>query len=167
MAHGPTFVFPAAFTLVLNKSDYQILEERLFHDQLAIQTLLHTLTDGIMYGFKELLSAHEGSVFATSPTGMEAASTSEFNHVFSHTSSQVRIESRGLLFAFNSTTTASFDQWTDLVVNYFRSITTSAMYRHLVSHDTFHVRALCCHYCRFVLENVRQVILRIDLYPCV
>lgn len=133
----PIFVVPASFMFLLNTSDYRILSG----DQLVIQSLLNNITDATIHGFKQILSAHDGSVFAISPTGMEAAPNSVFSHVFGHISdlSQVRIEIRGLVFAFNSTAPVSFDQWADLTINYFRSQATSTVYRDLVSHATFSV----------------------------
>ncbi len=135
----PIFVVPVAFTFLVNSSDYQILSS----DQLVIQSLLNNITDSVIRGFQHFLSSHDSSVIAIPPAGMEAAPHSEFSRVFGHTSdhSQVRIESRGIVFAFNSTPPASLDEWTDLSITYFRSQATSTVYRDLVSHATFSVRS--------------------------
>lgn len=135
----PIFVVPVAFTFLVNSSDYQILSS----DQLVIRSLLNNITDSVIRGFKHFLSSQDGSVIAIPPAGIEAAPHSEFSRSFGHTSdhSQVRIESRGIVFAFNSTPPASLDGWTDLSITYFRSQATSTVYRDLVSHATFSVRS--------------------------
>ena len=131
----PIFVVPVAFTISVNSSDYQILSR----DQLF--SLLNNITDSVIHGFKHLLSTRDGSVIAIPLE--DAPHSSDFSHVswdFSDPS-QVRIENRSLVVAFNSTAPASLDGWADLSINYFRSQATSTVYRDLVSHATFSVRS--------------------------
>lgn len=131
VTRGPTFVFPGKYSVKFSMA-LQMSQPSL------IELIMKNITDAVMDGFKTMLPARNGPVFAV-PTGME---TTPVQTGTSSVDGYLLVESSAFLVSFNTTSPANFDlgAWTNHTINFFRSKAASFEIRQLLSTATFTVR---------------------------
>ena len=134
VTRGPTFVFPGKYSVKFSTMFYasQMSQPSL------IELIMKNITDAVTDGFKAMLPARNGPVFAV-PTGME---TTPVQTGPSSVDGYLLFESSAFLVSFNTTAPTNFDvgAWTNHTINFFRSKAASSEIRELLSTATFTVR---------------------------
>ena len=131
ITHGPTFVMPASFSLIMNSSDLSSLNSTLLFD-----SFFKNVSDSLMESFKHVASSR--SAFALSWEN-EYKVHSETGHIV--------FTSSAFLVAFNFSSDersiiSSQDTWNSLAISLFHSKTPSPAIRNLVSPQTLQARTM-------------------------
>jgi hypothetical protein len=149
ITHGPTFVYPAVFSLKMTADMHHSLSNSRFSNSSLLEELLNTITDSIMKSFSfEFHNSHDGSVFAVASESLVIRDAQ-----------YVVIEGSASLFALNATSPTNIEYWKAAWYNHTINMILSKVnhiHSNVISRDTFKVHFTClnCTYSPFMLPRV-------------